>query len=426
MRLQGTAALTSLVLATLIASAGTAEGASLHSPTLRPAFDPANPSYTVSCERKVGVRIRAREGALSRIDGRRLRGSGERRVGLRPNRAFTVRLDGRSYTLRCLPEDFPHYSFRSLRPATTGMFVLTPAALGSAGDNYVVIFNRHGAPVWWRKTSPGAIDGKVLPDRTIAYSTYYGGGYGIDERMHYEIVDPRQRLLREVAAVGSISDHHDLRLTSDGDYLILSYRQRPGTIDTSAYNGDSEAEVLDAVVQKVSASGKLLWQWSSADHFGPEETASHWWDELSEPYDLFHANSVDELPSGDLLLSMRHTDALYRIDGESGAVRWKLGGEPTSRSLQVIGDPNPSHPFGGQHDARMPSNSTLTVFDNGSDLLGHPARAAHFRIDGRRRTATLLEARTDERAPSSNCCGSARLVGDSWLISWGGQNMVAS
>lgn len=39
-----------------------------------------------------------------------------------------------------------------------------------------------------------------------------------------------------------------------------------------------------------------------------------------------HANSVDKDSEGNYLLSLRHTDALYYIDGESGDIIWRLGG----------------------------------------------------------------------------------------------------
>ena len=84
----------------------------------------------------------------------------------------------------------------------------------------------------------------------------------------------------------------------------------------------------------------------------------------------------------------------------------------------MIGDPF-AYTFGGQHDARLLPDGTLTVFDNRTDL-GSPPRAVRFRIDETAGTATLLNSISDPNVPASQCCGSARrLANGDWLIDWG-------
>jgi hypothetical protein len=48
-----------------------------------------------------------------------------------------------------------------------------------------------------------------------------------------------------------------------------------------------------------------------------------------------------------------------------------------------------------------------------------------FRINQERGWATLLNRITDPDVPTSNCCGSARRLGNGdWLIAWGQQNPI--
>ena len=55
---------------------------------------------------------------------------------------------------------------------------------------------------------------------------------------------------------------------------------------------------------------------------------------MTEPYDIVHINSVEEMADGDYLISLRHTDSVYRLDGATGAIEWKLGGTETPESTR--------------------------------------------------------------------------------------------
>jgi hypothetical protein len=128
-------------------------------------------------------------------------------------------------------------------------------------------------------------------------------------------------------------------------------------------------------------------------------------------------------------MSLRHTNAVYRFNRATGAIQWKLGGTPRAESLQVVGDPaftsgTGTSGFGGQHDARMQPDGSLTLHDNGSSR-NRPPRAVRYRIDAAAKTATLVETITDPLVPSSACCGSARkAAGGNWVASWGMNRIV--
>src|SRR5205085_1925089 len=98
----------------------------------------------------------------------------------------------------------------------------------------------------------------------------------------------------------------------------------------------------------------------------------------------------------------------------------KLGGTTTPESLTIVGDDDhaPNH-LGGQHDARILPDGTLSLHENGTGL-GRPPRAVRFRIDPIARTATLVETVVDPTIPTSLCCGSAtRMPGGDWVMNWG-------
>ncbi len=419
----------------LFLALGSDASADLHlrAPGLTPKFREGQYDYTISCQKPFKFRVRAKGRTESRIGakGRFSRRAKVRRVTLSVGQAIEVaKRDPRGkhrgwrvkrYWIRCLPPEFPGYTFSRYAKPSAPLYVVSPLPT-DATPNRAFIFDRRGVPIWWSSPQVGAQDATVLPDGTIAWTHYLGGTYGFDPTVGFDFHRPNGQLYKTLRTVGSSTDNHELQPTADGNYLLTTYRVRSG-VDTSAYTGNADARVLDGVVQKLSPKGQLLWEWSTADHVGLAETG-RWWKAASqgEPYDIVHLNAVEPLKNGDFLVSLRHTDGVYRINGKTGEIEWKLGGVPTSASLTVANDPYASMPLGGQHDVRM-VDGTVTVHDNGT-FLGRPPRAVRYRISGS--TATLLQSLTDPQAANSICCGSVRYFeGDrSWLISWGGLPVV--
>jgi hypothetical protein len=204
-------------------------------------------------------------------------------------------------------------------------------------------------------------------------------------------------------------------------------------VDTTPYGGASiDDTVLGAEIQELTPRGRLVWKWDSQDHIGLDETPARWWPQVygSEAAtsrllhnDIVHINSV-EAAGKHLLLSFRHLDAVFKISRRTGTVVWKLGGTRTAKSLAVRDDPY-AYPLGGQHDARLQPDGTVTIYDNRTDL-GQPPRAVRYRIDEEARTARLVESLSDPEIASSPFMGSARrLASGEWLVGWGGNGHVA-
>jgi hypothetical protein len=116
--------------------------------------------------------------------------------------------------------------------------------------------------------------------------------------------------------------------------------------------------VLENVIQEVDVrSGRVILEWRSLDHV-PVADSYH---PVREPFDYLHVNSIDLTPDGHLLISARHTWALYKIHRRTGEVIWTLGGKRSDFSL----DGNAR--FSWQHDARQLTPDTISLFDDGSD-----------------------------------------------------------
>jgi hypothetical protein len=421
---------------------GPAEPAVATEPPLRPAFDPDVESYVVSCEPAAATRVRvaAPTGTAVGIDGAAPRaGTFKVSVDLAPGQRFELEARTpsgvRRHHVRCLPPDFPAFEAELTGRPQAQWYVVTPAfeLAGGPGSRYVAIFDRGGVPVWWRDAGVRPGDARLTPNGAITWARVFGLGYGVSELGAYEERRLDGSLVRTIQTAGSPTDFHEIEPTGGGGHLLLTYRTREG-VDLSPWRGPRDATVLDAEVQALNAAGNLAWSWNSRAHITISE-ARRWLPEIiahpvqladgRKVYDIPHVNSVAADGDG-IVVSMRHTDAIYRIDGATGRIAWKLGGTPTPERLQAIGSGDGApNAFGGQHDARLLADGTLTLFDNATNL-SRPPRALRYRIDARRRTATRLESLTDPLAGASPCCGNARkLAGGNWVVAWGGVPLIS-
>jgi hypothetical protein len=406
-------------------------------PDLFPAFSTKVHDYASRCHTGAPLLLAIHAPRTARvIAGSRKPRRGGTRVTFRLRAGQAVRVviaAGRkraTYRVRCLPKDFPQWSAERHGTPQASYYVVTPAQGGGKTRGYAVIFDSHGVPVWWMKPGYRPIDAKLLPDGNLAWSMFTGGAFAAGDAP-YEERGLDGSLVRRISAVGSDTDNHELQVMPNGDYLLASYRLRDTTVDLSQYGGPADARVLDAVVQEVSPRGKLVWSWNSKDHTQVADSTPFMGAVVTNPstlpsgvtaYDLAHLNSIE--PDGDsVIVSLRHLGAIFKVSRKTGAIEWKLGGTHTPESLHVVGEEN-APLFGGQHDARLLPDGTLTLHDNRTGQKAGP-RALRYRIDGATRTATKVEEITDADAPPSLCCGSARrLRGGDWVVSWGYSSLV--
>lgn len=393
---------------------------------LSPVFDPSVPDYTVRCDGSpLAVSGRLAQGAAISVDGgAEETGTFEATVPLEENQEFSFTLDDgaaiSTHHVRCLPADFPTWEYTRLLQPDHQFYVVDPA-VGAGGTGYAIVFDDHGVPVWWQGSNPGPIDAKFIAEAgQPTRITWWGQFSGADG---YQIRELDGTVVRTVSIVGGSTDIHELQREPNGNYLVTSYQPREH-VDLTAFGGGADDTVIDAEVQEINSLGEAVWTWNSASHIGLEETGRWWPTALKGAQrDIVHMNAVEPV-DGAILISLRHTDAVYKIDRASGEVVWKLGGTWTPESLTVAGDPEGAYPLGGQHDIRLQADDTITIHDNNTNQPT-PPRAVRYEINEATKTATLVEQVTDPEAPGSFCCGSSRRSADgSWLMSWGGRSLV--
>lgn len=410
-----------------------ASDATLHvttNPALVPAFDPNVTDYVVRCSGSpIAVTVDAPADMVS-VDGHaaatgRLSTDVSRSTGQGFTLVARARTGGadQTYYVRCLPTDYPDFTATRTGRTQAAFYVTVPIAGSGSGPGvgYPTIFDSDGVPMWWGpKTSTPFTE--LLGDGDIAWTK--SDGTPAEERR----LDGA--LVATTTTQGGPPDQHDLLRLTNGDDVMAADVVRTG-IDLAAAWGPSypsNASVMDQVIEELTPAGAVAWSWDALAHIPLTETDPQWRGQMMNgSYDAYHWNSVEWTGSG-FLLSFRHLNAVYDVDQHSSAIVWKLGGTPTAASLHVVGDLvfSAGGDFGGQHDARLLPDGSVTLFDDGTGL-GRAPRAVRYRIDPPAHTATMLEQVTDPAAgPDSSFGGSARrLSGGDWVVGWGGTNTIS-
>jgi hypothetical protein len=243
--------------------------------------------------------------------------------------------------------------------ASPGYVFVTPGSR-RYGDTGPMIVDSAGDPVWVG-TAPEGENATTFQAQTYRgrpVLTWWEGPVqkpGFGEGVAY-IVDQSYRTIATVRAGNGLeADLHDFVITEDDTALLVIYQKV--TRDLSPLGGSQEGEVLNSLIQEVDiATGRVLLQWDPLDDVPMSEAYKE--PKEGELFDPYHLNSVGVDADGDLLVSARHTWAVYKIDRQTGDLLWTLGGKGSDLAM---GD---GAQFAWQHDARRLTDGTLGIFDN--------------------------------------------------------------
>lgn len=236
--------------------------------------------------------------------------------------------------------------------------------------------------------------------------TNNGSGRGQDE-----IFNLRYQQIGIVHAGNGLqgTDLHEFLLTDSGDAYIVA-------VSPVHYPGMNRP-LMDQIVQEIDVkTGLVMFEWHALDHVPVSESyfkPNH----KGHVYDPYHLNSVAIDHDGNLILSMRNTWGIYKINHSTGAVMWTLG----TNHNQFKRGSGVQTEF--QHAAEVQPDGTLVVFDDGG---GPPtlrnARAIHIALNTSAMTATLVKQYSHSPGLNTNFEGNAQsLPGGDLFVGWGQQ-----
>jgi arylsulfate sulfotransferase len=274
---------------------------------------------------------------------------------------------------------FPYVIFH-LVPTTGQLFTYWPAATDLSGN-----------VTWYHP-------GQALMTRMETGGNYFLMDYftlGEFDLAGHQILGTNLEIINEqLAAKGypiltGLNDHETRRLPN-GNILTMGSRDETST----QYQGGTQqnpVDILGDVILVLDHNLQLLWAWDTFSHQDLSRLATlndkcvhaaagcpPFNQNFATANDWTHANAVQLTQDGNLLLSERSQDWVFKIDYANGSgdghVMWKMGpyGDFTvlNPPQNPCGDPNVFPWFTHQHDpaiqTQVGATEVMTVFDDGN------------------------------------------------------------
>ncbi len=254
---------------------------------------------------------------------------------------------------------------------------------------------------------------------------WQGTGFGgLASGTDYIYNDRYQPIATVKAGDGLAADGHEFLITPWNTALILAYTT--ATADLTSIGGPANQTVIDGVVQEIDIrTGKVLFQWNSADHVPYGQSEQPLPASASTPWDWFHINAVHLDTDRNLLIDARDTWTTYKVNRSNGRIIWQLGEKASSFTLRAVPGQsldNAGEIFAWQHDPEPIGRDQYTLFDNES--AGTPefstSRTVTVRLDQRAHTATLIASNDQPEGLVAASQGNAQTTRNGDLfVGWG-------
>ncbi|MBV8217070.1 MAG: arylsulfotransferase family protein [Solirubrobacterales bacterium] len=281
-------------------------------------------------------------------------------------------------------------------------------------QNGAMILDSSGRMVWFQPVPANqlATDFRVQQLNGQPVLTWWQGytnnGSGRGEGVIY---NSQYQQIATVQAANGLQgmDLHEFLVTPQGDAYIVG-------VSPVHYPGMGRP-LMDAVVQEIDIkTGLVLFEWHALDHVPITESFF----KKGAPdyvFDPYHLNSVSLDSDGNLIISMRNTWAVYKVDHQTGAVIWTLGSNQnnfkTGSGTQTA----------FQHDVLVQPDGTFTAFDDGGGPpTVHQARAVELSVNENTKTVTLAQQFEHSPGLDTNFEGNTQLLPNGDLfVGWGQQ-----
>ena len=223
--------------------------------------------------------------------------------------------------------------------------------------------------------------------------------------------------------IEAASLHHQPHQMPNGNFLAMTANAREienyYTSETDPDAPRATQPVVGDNFVEFTPDGDIVWNWNTFDHLDVYRWSYHlmevYWHNRGFPkhLDWTHGNGItyDERDDS-VIVSLRHQDAIIKIDRASGEIKWVLGDHENWNSPQKEKLLDPTHDFRWHyhgHNPRVTVDGTILMYDNGicraqpykPQAAPHEcfARAVEYDVDEENMTVTEVWKSGDDDDP---------------------------
>jgi len=315
-----------------------------------------------------------------------------------------------------IPADYPYLVVSNNGGAAPGDLIGNIG--GRTGDGtklyYVVLDNTGTNLIYVNKTN---VILRFVPPQGFVTANDTNGFRFKDESLTY--------IMATYNTLGYTLDTHDVKMFPNGHVLVFGSEVRTFDMSVVVPGGKTAAAITGGVIQEMDASNRLVFEWHTFDHIAITNTFA---DMTQSSFDYAHINAMTIDPTdNNLLVSLRTTSEIVKINRQTGEVIWRLGGK--KNMFTYVGEHPENAPYYtvGQHDVHRLPNGHLMFFDNGNISGGGVtpndrtySRVIEYALDETNMTATLVWEFRHTPDISASCTGAIkRMQNGNTLIDWG-------
>jgi Arylsulfotransferase (ASST) len=267
-------------------------------------------------------------------------------------------------------------------------YTLVSPILYTGDSVLMVMFDSKGRVRWYREFPPGTGSVESKQQKNGHFTLAIGGSQGDDNvpETYDEILPTGEVIANYAPPSGEEMDSHELIETGTVDAPILHYYAYTdrSPFDFSSLGGPANGTGIGHQLIRESPPGSVQFLWDAWDHY----TIQDWIEPtgVDPPDDFDHPNSLAFDLDSNYVVSFRHMGAIVKLNYQTGARMWQLGGRQTQFTIQK----DPLGFFSGQHSVRVLDNGNILMYDNGLRHTPPHTRAVEYAVDVASKTATMV------------------------------------
>jgi hypothetical protein len=305
-----------------------------------------------------------------------------------------------------------------------------PPMVGQSGP---LILDSHLQPVWFHPVPKDQVAGNLTLQTyegkpALAWWQGVVTNTGATESGEDVVVNQHYQPIARLTGVdGWVITLHEIVIRGD-DAWVTANKNLP--MNLARYGGAYNGALIDSAVQEYNLkTGKLIHSWDALGHIPLSDSYASL-PTNGFPWDAYHVNAINVPGDGTLVVSMRNTWAVYRVNINTGRIEWTLGGKHSSFRF------GPGAQFEWQHDAVVyPRSPLMTVFDDHCcQITGGgtyvpatgPSRGLILKLDPRAGTAAFAGQLMHGSGFNSEYMGSIEpLQSGNEFVGWGSQSYLS-